>query len=75
MSNVFREINGHSIRWSDKTGVVHVVEGAEMHPGVRLLWTLCRRDVPANKAWHPKAGDNYELCMTCNAALTAGDRQ
>lgn len=71
MKNVFRTIDDKPIRWTDKTGLVHACEGADVHPGVRLLWTLCERDVPAGKAWHPKRGDHYEMCMTCTARLNA----
>jgi hypothetical protein len=38
------------IRWISAPGVVHSCEGADVHPGVRLIWTDCQRDVPANAA-------------------------
>lgn len=68
-NDTFREIDGKPIRWTDKTGVVHACEGSDVHPGVRLLWTLCERDVPANTAWHPKPGDHFEMCATCLSRL------
>jgi hypothetical protein len=72
--NTFREINSKPIRWTDKSGVTHACEGAEVHRGMApLLWTLCQRDVPANKAWHPKQGDHYEMCMACTAALASDE--
>lgn len=61
----FREIDGKPIRWTDKTGLVHIVEGSEVHPGIRLLWTLCERDVPADTAWKLEPGDHHEICITC----------
>lgn len=71
MKDVFRTLDDKPIRWTDKTGLVHAVEGSDVHRGIRLLWTLCHRDVPANTAWLPKPGDNYEMCGTCLAALNA----
>lgn len=45
-----REGQNVPIIWADATGVTHSVEGAEVHPGVTLLWTRCGCDVPANSA-------------------------
>ncbi len=67
----FREIDGRPIRCTDAKGLVHACEGSEPHPGIRLLWTLCGRDVPANTAWHPQPGDHFEMCVTCMSALNA----
>ena len=40
------------IVWRDTNGVLHLVEGADIHPGVRLLRPRCGKgDVPANQAW------------------------
>ena len=47
---VFGQLNGQPIRWEFK-GVTHIVEGADVHPGIRLLWTVCEIDVPAGKAF------------------------
>lgn len=66
--NVFAELNGKPIRWTDKTGVTHICEGAEVHPNIRLIWTLCQRDVPANKAWLLDTPSAHELCAACAAA-------
>lgn len=66
MSNTFSTINGKSIFWKDKQGFVHNCEGADVHAGIRLLWTLCGRDVPANAAFHPKT-DDIVTCATCVA--------
>jgi hypothetical protein len=62
---VFETINGKEMRWSDQRGLTHVVVGADIHQGVRVLWTLCDRDVPGGKAWLLEPGDAHELCMTC----------
>lgn len=59
------KIDDRELRWTDKTGVVHIVEGGDIHRDVRLLWTLCSRDVPANSAWKLERGDNHEICMIC----------
>jgi hypothetical protein len=36
------------IRWCDPAGVIHACEGSDIHRGVRLVWTRCKIDVPAN---------------------------
>lgn len=61
----FREVDGRPIRYTDKVGLVHICEGAEVHRGVTLIWTLCERDVPANKAWKLDAPSMHEVCMIC----------
>lgn len=59
----FRQINGRPIMWTGR-GFTHAVEGADMHPGVRLLWTVCEIDVPAGRAFLP--GDNDKVdCPAC----------
>lgn len=62
---VFDTINGKEIRWSDQRGLTHMVVGSDVHEGIRLLWTLCERDVPANTAWLLEPGMGHEICMTC----------
>lgn len=69
MSGTITEINNRPIRYQDATGLVHACEGSDTHPGVRLLWTLCGHDVPANKAFLPAKGESYEMCVTCLATL------
>lgn len=66
MSDVIRTINQRPIFWTDKSGVTHRCEGAEVHRGVRLLWTDCERDVPANTAYLPGDDDtvNCERCLS-----------
>lgn len=64
MSKTFRTINDRPIYWTDKDGQTHLCEGADVHPGVRLLWTLCERDVAANAAFLP--GDHDKVtCTKC----------
>lgn len=62
-----RTINDREIWWQDKQGLVHACEGADVHRNVRLFWTLCERDVPANTAFHPGSDDKL-TCATCGAA-------
>ena len=65
INNVFNKINNKAIRWTDKTGLVHACEGADTHPGIRLIWTLCQIDVPANQAWLLNEPSAHEMCVTC----------
>lgn len=68
MSDKFRRIDGRPILWTDKSGTTHICEGADVHPGVRLLWTDCQRDVPANAAH--LGGEQDATCLKCkNIAL------
>lgn len=64
MSNTITAINRRPIVWRDKDGVLHLVEGADIHPGVRLLWPRCGNgDVPAGQAWL-RRGEPIE-CPKC----------
>lgn len=67
--NTFDTINGRPIFWTDKAGVIHRCEGADVHPGIRLIWTKCERDVPANRAFNPGDGDAV-TCPECLAHVT-----
>ena len=69
MSDIITEINGNPIRWTDAQGVTHYVEGADVHPGIRLLWPRCGQgDVPANQAW---IGGNVDVdCPACISKVT-----
>jgi len=70
--DTFREISGKPIRWHDRHGLVHACEGARLHRGMPpLVWTLCKRDVPANEAFHPGDADDAVTCAACLAALHA----
>jgi hypothetical protein len=64
-ADTFRHIDGKPIYWRDKQDFVHSCEGANVHPGVRLIWTLCERDVPANDAY--KCTWDVVTCATCRA--------
>lgn len=62
MGNLVSSTNtGMPYRWDDGKHV-HSVEGAEVHPGITLLWTKCSRDVPANKAVA-----SWDMPVTCTA--------
>jgi hypothetical protein len=64
--DLITEIDGRPIHWTDADGVVHRCEGADIHPGIRLLWTRCERDVPADSAYLPATGDKV-TCTRCLA--------
>lgn len=59
----FRTINDKPIFWQEN-GRIHVCEGAEVHKGVTLIWTLCQRDVPANSAF-TTSEDVKPTCKCC----------
>lgn len=61
MPDSFRTINKRPIIWAG-----HRCEGADAHPGIRLLWTVCGRDVPANHAYLGEETD-----ITCESCLDA----
>ena len=67
--------DGHKAVWTDRAGVMHLVEGDWIHPGIRLLWTLCgKKDIPANAAWQQRRED-VVTCPDCEArAALAGER-
>lgn len=65
-NQTFRTIDRKPIYWRDKHHIVHACEGSDVHPGVRLIWTLCKRDVPADAAY--KCDGDYVTCMKCGAA-------
>lgn len=53
--------------WDDGK-VVHLCDGADVHEGVRLLWTVCEIDVPANKAFsqdHSEFAEPNLNLVTC----------
>lgn len=60
----FRTIDNRPIYWTDTAATTHLCEGADVHPGVRLLWTLCHRDVPAGAALLPGDADK-PTCAKC----------
>lgn len=62
MEQPFRKLDDKPIRW-ERQGVMHACEGADVHRGVRLIWTICgKHDVPANGAFlsHEKV-----TCQAC----------
>jgi len=65
--STFRSIDNRPIYWTDGKAITHICEGSECHHGVRLLWTLCQRDVPANSAFLP-GDDDKVTCPKCLAA-------
>lgn len=67
MSDTFT-INDRSVLYQDKGNLVHACKGSDVHRGVRLIWTLCGRDVPANGAFCSATG-NTVTCDKCLARL------
>lgn len=51
--------------WQSKNGQLHFCEGSEVHPGIKLIWTLCEKDVPANTTFRSWEG---ATCMECALA-------
>ena len=62
--DTFRTVNGKPIFWIEN-GTTHRCEGSNVHPGIRLIWTDCERDVPANAAV-ASAGETVD-CQRCIA--------
>lgn len=51
--------------WRDRNGALHRAVGADVHDGIRLLWTACgRMDIPANAAWLQRDEDEI-TCAEC----------
>ena len=51
---------GVRLRWIED-GIVHACESGDVHDEVRLIWTLCHRDVPERRAVET------DLIVTCPA--------
>lgn len=49
----------------DDGAVIHSCEAAEVHPGIRLVWTHCERDVPANQGFTVKGEQPAVTCQKC----------
>lgn len=65
MAEAFRTIDRKMIFWRG-----HRCEGSEAHPGIRLLWTLCGHDVPADAA-HLSDNEGELTCINCGLHLDA----
>lgn len=70
-SMTITQINNRPIWWQDAAAVIHICEGDDIHRNVRLFWTLCGRDVPANKGFHPATNDR----VTCEVCIAAGKKR
>lgn len=62
--------NGKPLLWDDDSNVHACVE-SEVHPGIRLIWTCCRRDVPDGMAYTRDDGGNDVTCLACQQAMGA----
>jgi hypothetical protein len=60
-----RTLNGAPLLWAEAGGLVHLCEMAEIHPGIRVVWTLCGRDAPAGQAY-TREGE-VPTCPACVA--------
>mgnify|MGYP000429215713 CR=1 FL=1 len=61
---------GAFVFWENE-GVVHRCGGAEVHPGVFLLWSICQEgDVPAGEGF--KSLLQEPTCQGCIDALNGG---
>ena len=68
MSATFDTIDSKPIRYQ-RGDVMHAVEGAEVHPGVSLLWPKCAAfDVPAGRAF---LSTEKVTCTNCLKAAEA----
>jgi hypothetical protein len=66
-ADVFTEIHGQPIRWTDAAGVTHAVEGTEVQGDGRLFWLRCRKgDVPPDTAL---VGEGEVTCPLCISIL------
>jgi hypothetical protein len=63
----FRSLGGKPIFWTDRALVTHRCEGDDVHDRVRLIWTDCQRDVPANEAFICGSGTTRVDCPKCLA--------
>lgn len=43
--------NNRPIYWEEQCSKIHACSGSRVHPCVVLLWTLCEKDVPTDKAF------------------------
>lgn len=67
---IFRELEGSPIRWRDRHGTIHAVEGSEVHEGIVLLWTLCGVDVPGGDAFSlAEVGVDGLDCAVCKSRI------
>lgn len=56
-----------AIVWQSPNGRMHFCEGDDIHPGIRLFWTLCgKHDIPADAAWLHRPEDVVD-CAECLA--------
>jgi hypothetical protein len=58
------DVDGRPLRYIDANGVVHACGYADVLDGIRLVWTMCDRDVPPNAAWTAES-DGELTCTLC----------
>lgn len=68
-------MNDQAIKWDDGK-LIHACAGTEVHPGIFLLWTRCRKDVPANTGFRSDAVSvncnecEIHTCAVCGKEMT-----
>ena len=68
----FRSIDDRPINWLCPNGKIHACEGSYVHPSIRLIWTLCEIDVPADQSYLPGDEDGSVDCEKCRVKLAEG---
>jgi hypothetical protein len=48
--------------FQDKDGTIHACESSEVHRGILLVWTKCKKDVPADKSFRSGEVPTCEKC-------------
>ena len=67
-NGLIEKVKGRNVFFTDKNGVTHKANGAEVHRGVNLFWTLCEKDIPANEGFTMRDGDDPEItCTICKS--------
>jgi hypothetical protein len=67
MGNIERAIDGLRILWTDRGGVTHRCERAELFPGVKIAWTDCGIDLPEDDAAYLPGDGDEVTCPKCLA--------
>jgi len=57
------------IYWEDESKIIHLCDSSEVQKGIRLVWTKCEIDVPANEGF---TTTNGKPDVTCNQCIALG---
>jgi len=69
--DMFETVDGHALLWTDPIGVTHACTAADVYPELRVIWTLCGREVPPNGV-RPAVPEQSTDCATCLSHTGAG---